>query len=79
MHKETIDLNPSKESAHYDYPKQPDLKGVMKDVKVVYGNHPCDFFCQLTEESQDIDDLMKHLQDTYASNGCFFGCINIVF
>ena len=71
MHKETIDLNPSKESAHYDYPKQPDLKGVMKDVKVVYGNHPCDFFCQLTEESQNCTKLMEKLKAAYSSNATY--------
>ena len=70
---------PSKASVFYLYPRQTILKGLVKEVKVVDGNDPKSFFCQLMEESQDIDDLMKHLQDTYASNGCFFGCINIVF
>ena len=70
---------PSKASVFYLYPRQTILKGLVKEVKVVDGNDPKSFFCQLTEESQDFDDLMNQLQAAYSGNGCFFDCINIVF
>ena len=62
-------LNTSKASAHYTYPNKPDLKGQVKEVKVVYGNDPRIFFCQLTEESQNLANLMAKLKAAYAGKG----------
>ena len=59
-------LNTSKASAHYTYPNKPDLKGQVKEVKVVYGNDPRIFFCQLTEESQNLAKLMAKLKAAYS-------------
>ena len=50
----------------YNYPAQPELTGLTEEVKVVYGNHPCDFYCQLTNNFSFLSGLMAKMNATYA-------------
>ena len=50
----------------YNYPPQPKLTGLVKEVKVVSGNHPCDFYCQLADNFSFILGLMAKMNATYA-------------
>ena len=68
----------SKASVHCAYPKKADLKGLVNKVKVVHGNDPFNFFCQLTEESQNLADLMAKLKAAYAGNNFCFTSILLI-
>ena len=54
------------ETIVYNYPPQPDVKGLTKEVKVVFGSHPCDFYCQLTDSFSFLSGLMAKMNATYA-------------
>ena len=45
---------------------------------MVYGNHPCDFFCHLIEESQNFADLIGQLEAAYSSSRSSFFIVAIL-
>ena len=49
----------------YNYPPQLELTGLTEEVKVVYGNHPCDFYCQLVDNFSFLSGLMAKMNATY--------------
>ncbi len=55
------------------YPKQPNLEGsATKDVEVVYGDTPSNFYCQLAENSTFFDAFMTELRKAYSGNKLYF-------
>ena len=53
------------ETIVYNYPSQPVMTGSSREVRVVKGNPPCDFYCQLTDNLCLLSGLMEKMNATY--------------
>ena len=54
-----------------EYPPQPVLDG-QRFLEVVYNNGPGDFYCQLTDSTIPLDEMMTKLSQVYSSNKYYF-------